>query len=54
MVVDMARRTDSVIAINAGGFYIGWNSMGGYPHGIVISKENYFLIIKSWSWWRES
>ena len=39
MVVDMARRTDSVIAINAGGFYDpDWNSMGGYPHGIVISK----------------
>ena len=39
MVVNMTRRTDSVIGINAGGFYDpDWNSMGGYPHGIVISK----------------
>lgn len=39
MLVDMSKRYDASVGINAGGFYDpDWMSSGGVPHGIVISK----------------
>lgn len=37
-ITTMSKRYNAVIAINGGGFYDpDWNSMGGVPHGVVIS-----------------
>lgn len=38
-ITEISSRYNAVIAINAGGFYDpDWNSTGGVPHGVVISK----------------
>lgn len=38
-ITTMSKENNAVIAINAGGFYDpDWNSSGGVPHGVVISK----------------
>ena len=38
-ITDISKAYDASIAINAGGFYDpNWNSTGGVPHGVVISR----------------